>query len=115
MVGESAGDFDAETIVSQKNIADSGDEDLFSFPLAAVLPFFDATGSISFRRKEKTMARLPHQADVPAGIVVDEPRKRAACLRNLARWIRWPRSCPASARSKTSPPACGRSLTRSPR
>src|SRR5277367_1612165 len=57
--GEFAGDPDSETIVTEKNIADSGDQDPLRFDGMRILVFFEE--GFHFRgREEKTVARLAH-------------------------------------------------------
>src|SRR5271155_388709 len=69
--GEFAGDCDSETIVTEKNVADSGDQDPLRFDGMRFLVFFGE--GFHFRgREEKTVAGLAHQADVSAGIFVHD-------------------------------------------
>src|SRR5271154_4792306 len=57
--GEFAGDCDSETIVTEKNVADSGDQDPLRFDGMRILVFFGE--GFHFRgREEKTVARLAH-------------------------------------------------------
>src|SRR5277367_3963538 len=67
--GEFAGDCDSETIVTEKNVADSGDEDALGSDGGRFLLVFGEGFHFS-GREEKPVAGLAHQADVPAGIFV---------------------------------------------
>jgi hypothetical protein len=69
--GEFICDFDAETIVTEKNVADAGDQDALRFDGTRFLSFFGEGFHFS-GREEKSVAGLAHQADVSAGIFVHD-------------------------------------------
>ena len=65
------------------------------------------SGSTSSQREEEAVARLAPRAEVAAGVVLEHDGEVHRAADRPARATRRSPTCPASARSKTSPPGAG--------
>jgi hypothetical protein len=69
---QSPGNFDSESVIAQKNVADSGNQNSRSSAADPIVVLAGGRGSTSSSVEEEAVARLPHQADIASRIVVDD-------------------------------------------
>src|SRR5580700_1052282 len=69
--GKATEDFDAESVITEENVSNTGDENACALNLAPRTGFSGRQGLDLIGIEEKPMARLSEQSQIPSGIIIE--------------------------------------------